>query len=37
MYTNVYEDCIINPGRDKGLKCELDRVVWPESAGHRPA
>ena len=28
MYTNVYEDCIINPGQ------ELVRVVWPESAGH---
>ena len=37
MYTNVYEDCPINPGRDQESKCELVRVVWPESAGHRPA
>ena len=36
MCTNVYEDCNINPGRDKELKCELVRVVWPESACHRP-
>ena len=37
MWTNVYKDCNMNPGRDYELKCQLVRVVWPESAGHRPA
>ena len=32
MYSNVYEDCISRTGYE--LKCELVRVVWPESAGH---
>ena len=31
MWTNVYKDCNINPGWDYELKCELVRVMWPES------
>ena len=37
MYSNAYEDCVMNPGWDKCyLECSLYivRTAWPESAGH---
>ena len=34
MYSNVYEDCVINHRRDV-LDCSLIWIVWPVSAGHR--
>ena len=30
MYSNVYEDCVVNPRR---LDCDIIRIVWPVSTG----